>query len=188
MGKKRSKKGPSTPRAARRKARKRRERIAVREKKVFQYKGYTMEKLNELPKEELIQRVVLAAFGAAALAESHHRVAAFRAGEIRLPGGAHHRLAPHVVIARQGHHPDRPGRSPDQARDDQRVLFKPAEGGLDQDAQRNHHAPRDDDGEDRALQQSKPRTADPNPPEDVAPGTETTQKKGNQHHRHVRTV
>ena len=54
MGKKRSKKGPSTPRAARRKARKRRERIAVREKKVFQYKGYTMEKLNELPKEELI--------------------------------------------------------------------------------------------------------------------------------------
>ena len=53
MGKRR-KKGATTPRAARRRARKRRERIAVREKKVFSYKGYTLEELNELSVEEQI--------------------------------------------------------------------------------------------------------------------------------------
>jgi len=53
MGKKRAKKGPSTPRAARRKERKRKERIAVREKKVFQYKGHVIEELLELSREEL---------------------------------------------------------------------------------------------------------------------------------------
>jgi len=53
MGKK-SKKGATTPRAARRRARKRRERIAVREKKVFMYKGYVMEELLALSVEEQI--------------------------------------------------------------------------------------------------------------------------------------
>lgn len=53
MGKKRAKKGTGTPRAARRKERKRRERIAVREKKVFRYKGYVIEELLELSREEL---------------------------------------------------------------------------------------------------------------------------------------
>jgi len=53
MGKRR-KKGATTPRAARRRARKRRERIAVREKKVFTYKGYTLEELNKLTVEEQI--------------------------------------------------------------------------------------------------------------------------------------
>ena len=53
MGKK-SKKGATTPRAARRRARKRRERIAVREKKVFTYKGYVMEELLKLSVEEQI--------------------------------------------------------------------------------------------------------------------------------------
>ncbi len=53
MGKK-SKKGVTTPRAARRRARKRRERIAVREKKVFMYKGYVLEELLKLSVEEQI--------------------------------------------------------------------------------------------------------------------------------------
>ena len=54
MGKRRTKKGVSTPRAARRKARKRRERISVREKKVFTYRGFTLEELNELSMEEQV--------------------------------------------------------------------------------------------------------------------------------------
>lgn len=54
MGKRRTKKGGTTPRAARRRARKRRERIAVREKKVFAYRGFTLEELNKLSMEEQI--------------------------------------------------------------------------------------------------------------------------------------
>lgn len=54
MGRRKSKRGATTARAARRKARKRRERISVREKKIFRYRGYTLEELLELSFEEQI--------------------------------------------------------------------------------------------------------------------------------------
>lgn len=48
-------KGATTPGAARRKARKRKEQIAVREKKQFLYKGYTIEELKELSFADLLE-------------------------------------------------------------------------------------------------------------------------------------
>ncbi len=53
MGK-RKKKGFTSPRAARRKTRKRKKQIAVRDKKKFLYKGYDVEELQELSMEELL--------------------------------------------------------------------------------------------------------------------------------------
>lgn len=47
-----SKKGRTSPKAARRKARKLAGEADIREKKVFTYRGYTIEELREMPLEE----------------------------------------------------------------------------------------------------------------------------------------
>jgi len=51
----RKRKGATTASAVRRKARKRKEQIAVREKKKFLYKGYSIEELKELSFDQLLE-------------------------------------------------------------------------------------------------------------------------------------